>query len=768
MKPALHVVGVRHHSPACARLVGETIREKRPRWVLVEGPADMNARMDELTLGHQLPFAIFSYASSPGGHYASWSPFCEYSPEWVAITAAREVGAEVLFMDLPAWHGAFREIENRYSDRHSKASDRVAALCERLGIEDSDALWDHMFEQPLPLERLRERLAVYFEELRAGEHAGDRDTPREAYMCSWIRWAMAQSTGDVVAVCGGFHAPVLARWSDTSEHGTARPDVPVTDAEVRIGSYLVPYSFHRLDSFVGYESGMPSPAFYQLVWETGADRAGEAMLFEAVQRLRKKKQRVSVADSIAAVTLARGLMSLRGHSELSRVDVLDGLAGALLKDALDAPLPWSRRGRILPRTDPMLVEMVAAFSGERVGRLAPGTPRPPLVHDAAAELERVGLKPTTTATNVDLQLIEPNELDKSRVLHRLRVLGVPGFNLRRAAEWGRDTTELVEKWSVQQALDADAALIEAATYGATLEDAAAGRLEDMLARAHGLSALAKILEEAALVGIHTMATRLAMQIRHLAAIEPSLEELGGALSRILASFRHDTLFGAAGARLLGEAIEAAFDRGLWLYEGIQGPTAPASPAQIQAVVALRDTVVHVASRLAIDPARALAVMKRRAHDASAPPALRGAALGCTWSLADPAQKDPTDAIAALRASARPEVLGDFLAGLFALAREELVHAPGLLPALDEVLSVMTRHDFLIAIPALRLAFGYFPPREKEQIARSILRFRGHEAHDARSLLHLDVAADITLKGMALEREVDAIAARYGLDDGEPS
>jgi hypothetical protein len=94
-----------------------------------------------------------------------------------------------------------------------------------------------------------------------------------------------------------------------------------------------------------------------------------------------------------------------------------------------------------------------------------------------------------------------------------------------------------------------------------------------------------------------------------------------------------------------------------------------------------------------------------------------------------------------------------------------------LPALDEVLSVMTRHDFLIAIPALRLAFGYFPPREKEQIARSILRFRGHDAHDPRSLLHLDVSADVTLRGMALEREVDATAKRYGLDDGadeEPS
>ena len=53
-------VGVRHHSPACARLVAATIAAHRPAHVLVEGPADMNARLDELLLGHELPIAVFT------------------------------------------------------------------------------------------------------------------------------------------------------------------------------------------------------------------------------------------------------------------------------------------------------------------------------------------------------------------------------------------------------------------------------------------------------------------------------------------------------------------------------------------------------------------------------------------------------------------------------------------------------------------------------------------------------------------------------------
>src|SRR5688572_8457708 len=113
----LHVIGVRHHSPACARLVAATIARTRPRYVLVEGPCDMNERLDELRLPHVLPIALFSYRqSSEGSTRASWSPFCAYSPEWVALHAAHELGATALFIDLPAWHDAFEGEPNRYSD----------------------------------------------------------------------------------------------------------------------------------------------------------------------------------------------------------------------------------------------------------------------------------------------------------------------------------------------------------------------------------------------------------------------------------------------------------------------------------------------------------------------------------------------------------------------------------------------------------------------------------------------------------------------------
>ncbi len=719
----------------------------------------MNGRIDELLLGHELPIAIFSYAHGQELHHASWAPFCAYSPEWVAITEAREAKAEALFIDLPAWDAAFLDVENRYSDRHTRASLRMEALCERMGVEDTDALWDHLFEQPLAMPELEERLATYFRELREGDEALGRDITREAYMSRWIAYSMREAGDrDVVVVCGGYHAPVLEEaWKTRTE--TSPPPVPARAGATRTGSYLVPYSFHRLDAFVGYESGMPSPEFYQRVWEDGADAAGEHMLFAAIAHLRQKKQLVSPADAIAAMTLARGLRTLRGHEELARVDVLDGLAAAVVKEALDAPLPWNRRGTLMRGTDPMLVEIVSAFSGDRVGKLAEGTPLPPLVPDAFSELARVGIELSRTPRDVTVVLTEPSGLEASRVLHRLRVLAIPGITLVQAPSFDRERTALTEVWNVGRTLEQEPALIEAAAYGATLESAAAARLEKSVSAARGVSAVARHLREAALVGIRSLAARFADDVRRAAGIEASFADLGEGLADLVALHEHDVLFGAKDAPVIGEAIGAAFDRGLWLFEGIEGD---AGEAEVKGVVALRDALLRSGPKLGLDRARAEAVMQRRSADHDAPPPVRGAAFGFLWSVYGTIEE--AEAAHAVKGAGRPETLGDFLAGLFALAREEVLRTPGLLGVVDGLVAPMTRDDFLVAIPSLRMAFAWFPPREREEIARQVLRLHGGDGADARRLTKLEVSAEVTMSGLQIEAEVDAVARRFGLED----
>ena len=771
------VVGVRHHSPACARLVAHTIERLRPKYVLVEGPLDMNERIDELLLGHTMPVALFSYRQNADGTArGTWTPFCEFSPELVAMQKARDVGAKAMWMDLPAWDDAFLGVENRFGSDRMKHSDRLGDIADRLGFEDTDALWDHLFEQPQPIEKLEKGLVRYFDVLRADEPGGERDGPREAVMTRFIAAAAKDCKlhESVVVVCGGYHKPALERqWADSDP---TWPDVPPVPEGTRVGSYFVPYQMRRLDSFAGYASGMPSPGYYQAVWEKGADAAAEAMMFHAIQHLRKKQQRVSPADAIAASTLANGLRVLRAHKVLTRIDVLDGLAGALVKEALDAPLPWTRRGTLARHTDALLVELVSAFSGDKYGALAKGTPAPPLLDDAFAELARVGVEPKRGAQQVAVKLSEATGIERSRVLHRLRVLEIPGFKRTRAPSLLRTKTDLSEAWSVERLLETDPALIEAAVYGGSLVAAAAAKLEERcrggvdaqgVPQQPNVAALADALFDAALCGIKTLTGRWLGEISARVAQEPSLTVLGRAMLRLLPLWHGDVLFDMRGSHELGHVLAACFDRALWLFEGIQGKDAELDEGHVNAVLSIRELVRHGPPEMAAMHARAHAVCERRTQDPDAPSALRGAALGLLWSTRpDDQGGDEKRAVAALKASSRAATVGDFLSGLFVLAREEVMRSTELLGAIDTALTTMIRDDFLIALPSMRQAFSYFPPRERLTIAEGVLaRFATGEGRvDPRELLSIPIDAAQVQRGARIDKAAGELAKRFGLED----
>ncbi|MEH0936394.1 DUF5682 family protein [Micromonospora psammae] len=757
-------LGVRHHSPACARLVAATIAALRPAYVLVEGPVDLNDRLDELLLGHELPIAVFTAYRDSGRRHASWSPFCGYSPEWVALTEGRAAGAEVRFIDLPAWHPAFARRANRYADADQRYADAVARLCATLAVDNVDALWDHLFEIGSD-DGLAERLATYFDLLRGESEAGEDDAAREAYMARWVRAARSRAGGrPVLVVTGGFHRPALIRLVDAAPPaGSAAgadvddagwPAVPAPDPGAVASSYLVPYSFKRLDAFDGYQSGMPSPAYYQRLWEDGPERAADALVETVATRLRARRQPVSTADLVAARTMAGGLARLRGHAHPARVDVLDGLVSALVSDALDEPLPWTARGRLAAGTHPAVVEMVAALSGRRTGRLHPDTPLPPLVRDVEVELRRHGVD---LSADLDLDLTDPADLDRSRLLHRLRLLGVAGHVRERGPRVGADVV-LSEHWSARPAPDRLSELIEAGGYGPTVLDAVTARVEERISLVAGdVDALAVLLFDTALGGLRAHSTRALAAIAEAVGAVTELRALGRALAVALGLWRHDRLLGSAGAAPLGAVVTAAVDRALWLAEGVHGATAPADPGRLAALVAVRDALRYAGPTLGIDAAPALAVAARIAADPTAPPDLRGAALGLRWSLGAGG-----DAARAVRAVAAPTVLGDWLAGLFALAREEVVDGDrALLAVLDGLLAAMSPHDFLVALPALRQAFGWFPPREREAVARHVIDLRG-AADPARTLLRLDADPLLVARARALDARVDALLAREGL------
>src|SRR3954469_19342520 len=85
---AIHIFGIRHHGPGCARSLLAALTALEPDIVLVEGPPDA-ADVLPLIMHKALkpPVALLVYAPDRP-HLAAFYPFTHYSPEWQALRYA--------------------------------------------------------------------------------------------------------------------------------------------------------------------------------------------------------------------------------------------------------------------------------------------------------------------------------------------------------------------------------------------------------------------------------------------------------------------------------------------------------------------------------------------------------------------------------------------------------------------------------------------------------------------------------------------------------
>jgi hypothetical protein len=751
---------VRHHSPAAARVVRALVADMRPSAVLVEGPSDFNERVDELFLPHKLPVAIYSYFRTEGGaRRSAYYPFCVYSPEWQAIQAARAVGAEVRFVDLPWCEMADDEaVAHRYADGELRASDYLAAVCRAAHVEDFDAFWDLLAEVDGALDAATylERCHAFCYHARVADtHVPEGDVRREAFMAAEIARAAAEIDGRLLVVTGGFHSYALfARLNAVAfDHGDA-PDVdPAQNSGVvDRGIALTPYSYERLDSLTGYESGMPNPGFYHRVWEDRARGVGDSyrgLLALAVKELRRRGQTASTADLIAVETTARALAALRGHAEVWRRDLVDAIVGALVKEDLAYGVEH-----------PFLAAVHAVLRGGERGRLAEGTRLPPLVEDIRNALAERDLEPTPVARFVDLDLATPDGIARSRTLHRLRVLGVAGFAREAGADLvSRDDLKTIwERWKLQWTPELEGSAIEAAVYGPTLADAAAARLLERGAETErDAERAALLLLDAFLMGLDDLTDAFSEAAAQLIRTDNDFASLSRALGHLLYLYRYDEVLGSSGRAGLGALVAEAYRHGLWLLETLGRTTAKGDRDATKGVAVLLRTFETTAGDLDLGRDAFVETLGRVAADEGQSVVIRGAAVGCLFSIGEVGIDAVLDDV---RAVAEPERLGDFLSGLFALAREAAQRHPALVASVDDLLLGFDEDQFLEALPALRLAFSYFTPREKHHMVRTLLDAKGQGA--AAPLAALEVDAETAARVHAFEEKLFRAVARYGL------
>jgi hypothetical protein len=756
----LIVVGVRHHSPACAHHVRAVIEATRPAFVLVEGPADFNPHIADLNRPHTLPVAIFSFHAGDDDSRASYAPFCEYSPEWQALATAFDVGATPLFCDLPAWTRVFGDTPNRYADPHGLRADAVeAALAERLGEHGIDALWDALAEQADP-DALPARLAQYFALLRPDGAEDTSEAAREQFMGRYAAWAVREAAGrPVVLVCGGWHAEAIRRIARRAD-GVAPPEAPAPDDGARVDSYLVPYSYARLDRLNGYAAGMPSPAYYEQVWRQGLARAADWAGTTITRALRKRGQVVSTADRIAWTTQADGLARLRGHRAVLRHDLLDGALSALLKDGLEHAPDWSSSDGL--RAHPFLGTMLLALTGKREGALAPGTREPPLVLDVQQLLAQYDLAPAGMPRDVTLDWGLAADRPRAHLLHALRILGIPGIE-RTGGTPLADTRTPSEHFRISAHRDFHGALIEASRWGGTLDTAAAGCLA---ARDTDIATLAGTLSDTLFAGLMDAQEGVVDTLAHALADTNDLAALGAALRRIVSLYRFGNVFGTPARAGLARLAQAGFAQTGWLLESPQG--VGDGKHAVLALQASRD-LLRDCPDIPLDRTGFLATAARCVNAHDMPATLAGAALGLRISCGETGL-DGTDA--RIRRVGQPILLGDFLIGLFALARDEIGADPSTMQAIESLVADWHDGDFLRALPPLREAFAWFPPRERERLARALLARHGVAPAQAdaqavdwmRQTVSLDTQAD----ALATEARAVARMGRAGLTLSPPA
>lgn len=770
---SVRIIGVRHHSPACARLVAHAIEHDRPQVVLIEGPSDFNPRIAELLLDHELPLALYSYANEDQQPAQCWFPLLDYSPEWVALRAGHAAGAALHFIDLPHWrYRTERDAQRGVRARHgrSRYAEITAQLCRRFHCDGDDALWDHLFESvpaDAPEQDLAVRLDVYFAELRGDDPGSEQDQAREQYMAQWLAWAAATHER-VLVVCGGWHKPVLERAS--LESVTAQPDIIQPSDERAAGCYLVPFEYRQVDALGGYAAGMPSPMFYQWVWQHGMRGAGERAMAKMVSRLRRAQVALSTADLMAFEQCSMALSRLRGHASPMRIDLLDALQSAVIKEALPTPAPWSDSRLLHAQHHPVLREALLALTGDGAGRLHSDTPLPPLLHDVRERLAACGIEITREAGKLVLDRRRAEDTPRAHALWQLRCLKVGGVALieTRAPHAARGLArELAfeEHWRVQQDERWFPDLIEAAAHGATLESAARQCLVQQVAQANGNAVvLTQCLMQAIRAGLLDMGQDLAEQLQRgitQAHDHGALAEAAQSLSTMVQA----GFWGNDPRALLEGILTLLAERLLWLLDGRDGV---GGAGQIDADVratAVFDTFLRL-ELPALDGAFVRHTLARFARAASKPPALRGAALGVVYqhhTLAGEDHETAHDEVLTLtRAMPVRDALGDFLYGLFSCARALASESDGIVRAVHAAIDNMGTEDFLVALPSLRGAFGWFPPRERGALAAHAAKLLGLAAGEQQRLLSLRDGTQALLDARRIEAQALVWAKTIGV------
>lgn len=791
--PELVVFPVRHHSPACAWQLRRLFADCTPSAVLIEGPRSFTPMMPMLASSEaRMPLAIYTYAvhraegAAAEQRRSAYYPFCDYSPELVALREAHQRGIQARFIDLDFAEqsqledaGDDEQDASLLEERHYGRSEHLQRLAQQLGCRDHEELWEHLFEvsaASLPLSEHVARVAAYCHLSRLDssdeELLADGTLQREAEMAWHIREAMAQrlpGSGPVLAVVGGFHAVVLPDLVITAP---PRPRISRTGISDE-NAALIRYSYERLDRLNGYSAGMTSPAWHQRLWEqmlrheklsgAGAPQVRSAAALEALAdiatELRDKAGVPMPTPALAAAyeqTLR--LAQLRQRPAPVRDDVMDAVRSCFVKGDADAD------GAVI------LATARRVLCGVAMGTVPHGAHTPPLVKDVAWRLRRQRLKvDDSQPRRASLDLYRrPAHRTTSRLLHGLLLLKVP-FGYRTSGPDfvnGLGLDRLQEHWEYSYSAASEAALVEASAYGPTLPLAVANRFIEHLDRlqadgqAKSASTAARLLTQACVLGLHDHLPRVIGLLAESIGEDAGFESVAAAVANLGVLWESREPLEARGLDELPELLKAGYRRAIYL--GRDMPDKPIDPAKtVESLSQLRELLVSEAGRGLDDGLYWWLLEHLQTHHFA--PVIRGASAGLRYSAG---RCTEVELILVLdghfRGTRHPEHAVAFLRGLLQTAREIAWQQPKVLEVINELLQQWNHDEFIASLPELRLAFAGMTPKETDRIACAVGALHGME--DIGPLVQRELDEKAVHRHLELSRLLEGVLVDDGLAD----
>ncbi len=566
------LLGVRHHGPGSARAVRRALAAFQPDVILIEGPPEADPLVpfagDE---DMRAPVALLAYpADNPDPKLrASFWPFAEFSPEWQAIRWAVACDIPVRFIDLPA---AVR-LASGTPAAPTPADDTVridpiGALAEAAGYDDPERWWEDVVEHrrethPAPTapanaragdpapgngglggagslfavepdvdeERLAAAVAPFaaiaeaMTVVRAHAPAPPEaervdEERREAYMRQALR-AATKEFDRVAVVCGAWHVPAL-----TPPLPSASSDAAVLKGlpKVKVAMTWVPWTHARLASWQGYGAGVRSPGWYHHLFTAVDEHVVARWLVRAAGVLRKDGVPVSSAHVIEATRLAEALATMRGRPLAGLAEVTDA-AHAVLCDGDDLRLSLINRRLVV---------------GDRLGRVPDRTPGVPIARDVASSQRRLRLQPAVSSREIDLDLRRDLDLQRSQLLHRLRLLGVDWGQVL-ANRKGRGT--FWESWQIAWQPEFAVDLVEAGAYGTTVREAATARVAEQAAEAETLADVTALVERCLLADLPDALPGVLDALDERMALDADVAHLMDALPALARTLRYGDVRG---------------------------------------------------------------------------------------------------------------------------------------------------------------------------------------------------------------------------------